>query len=201
MLTVYIGGPFRAGTNYYQQEKNIREAEAAGYDIAANGMAPLIPHTMYRFFQGGLPDDFWIEATLTLLKKCHALYLLPKWQDSQGAIGERKEADRLGIPIFENLAKLYSWKADREFGEYLATSSGAFISDMVLSLAHDLAAFGPDACEQLVKYMESGIPACIDRENALSIAAFLNTISRHEFDVLAARLLEECEERLLCGSS
>jgi uncharacterized protein (UPF0297 family) len=188
MLIVYVAGPFRAGTNYNQQEENIRAAEAAGLQIAKEGMAPLIPHTMYRFFQGALPDEFWLRATLALLRRCHALYLLPTWKESQGACAERDDAEAHGIPIFEDLNALYLWRSDKEFGEYLATSSGSFIHDFILHCAEELASFGPDACNQLVQYMRSGVPTNVSKDNAGKLGVFLSSFSRHEMDTLAIRL-------------
>lgn len=60
MKAVYIAGPFRAPTPW-EVETNIRTAETNGLYVAKLGAIPRIPHTMYRFFDGSLPDEFWLE--------------------------------------------------------------------------------------------------------------------------------------------
>src|SRR5574337_1733709 len=97
---IYIAGKFR-GTTPWDVECNIREAEFWGLFVAQHGGIPLIPHTMFRHFDGSLPDEFWLSATMDLLRRCDALYLIPNWTESRGAIAERAEAERLNLPIRE----------------------------------------------------------------------------------------------------
>ncbi len=99
MMVIYIAGKFR-GKNAWEIEKNIRLAEEAAHAVAMLGGAPLCPHTNSRFFHGTKIDGFWLQATLTLLRKCDAVYAIKNWQDSVGARGEVAEADRLSIPVF-----------------------------------------------------------------------------------------------------
>ena len=99
MKLIYIAGPFRAKSGW-EVEHNIREAEELALIVAETGAVPVCPHTMYRFFNGVLPDQFWLDATLDLLRKCDAILLVPRWRESQGAKGERDEAMSLGIPVF-----------------------------------------------------------------------------------------------------
>jgi hypothetical protein len=97
---VYIAGPFRAGSAW-AIESNIRAAEELGLKIASFGGAPVIPHTMYRFFQGALPDNVWLECGLALLRPCAAMAVAENWEGSVGTINEILEArDHLKIPIF-----------------------------------------------------------------------------------------------------
>lgn len=108
---VYIAGPFRGETSW-EMENNIRIAEVTGLIIAKGGMIPLIPHTMYRFYQGTLPDAFWLQATLQLLGKADALLLISDWEKSTGALAEKAQAEYLGMPVFDDFVSLKDW-ADR----------------------------------------------------------------------------------------
>jgi len=112
MKTVYIAGPFRGKTSWLVEE-NIRQAERVGLLVASMGAIPFIPHSMYRFFNGERTDDFWIAATLELLRRSDALVLIKGWKDSTGSRGENEEAKRLGKPVFDlevdGLAPLAEW--------------------------------------------------------------------------------------------
>lgn len=108
VIVVYVAGPFRAPTAW-EIEQNIRRAENVGFLVAKIGAVPVIPHTQYRFFQGSLPDEFWLEATLEQLRRCDAVALVDGWQNSEGTGREIDAAKMLGIPVFEDLSKLGAW--------------------------------------------------------------------------------------------
>lgn len=99
---IYIAGPFR-GADAWQIEQNVREAEGYGHMVANAGAMPLIPHANTRFFHGTQTERFWLEGTLELLRRCDGLLLSPKWVVSTGSRGEKAEAEKLGLPIFEAL--------------------------------------------------------------------------------------------------
>jgi hypothetical protein len=105
MKHVYIAGPYRGKTSW-EVENNIRNAENAGFDVALLGAVPVIPHTMYRHFNGTLEDDFWLRATLSLLKRCDAMLLIPGWRRSEGSLAEH---ENFAGPQFENPMDLKEW--------------------------------------------------------------------------------------------
>jgi hypothetical protein len=96
---VYIAGPYR-GDNAWEVEQNIRVAEEVGMAVAKMGVIPLIPHTMYRYWDGTLTDEFWLGCGLRLLESCKAITLCPNWEKSSGTLGERKRAKELGLDLF-----------------------------------------------------------------------------------------------------
>jgi hypothetical protein len=98
-MRIYVAGPYRA-KNAWEIERNIRKAEEAGLELARNGWTPIIPHTMYRFFQGTLTDEKWIEITKDLVRGCDVILFLPHWKDSEGSQGEFKVAYNLGHPMY-----------------------------------------------------------------------------------------------------
>lgn len=95
---LYIAGPFRAA-NAWLVEQNVRRAEEAALRAAELGWVPLCPHSMTRFFDGTLTDEYWLAATLELLRRCDAILMLPGWQGSAGARAEHAEAVRLGVKV------------------------------------------------------------------------------------------------------
>jgi hypothetical protein len=99
---IYVTGKFRALTPY-QIELNIRRAEDLALQVARLGGIPVCPHTMYRFYQHSLPDQFWIEATLSLLTTCHAMVVDQPYiyiADSVGTTGEIKLCTEKSVPLF-----------------------------------------------------------------------------------------------------
>lgn len=109
MKLVYIAGPYRAN-DAWTREQNIRRAEEAGMRVAAAGGVPVIPHTMYRYFDGTLTDAFWIEATAELLLKCDAAFFLKGWGESEGAQSEYQLAiERIHGAVYTDLPLLEWW--------------------------------------------------------------------------------------------
>lgn len=96
---VYVAGPYR-GINAWDVEKNIRVAEEVGMAVARTGAIPLIPHTMYRYWDGTLSDEFWLKCGLRLLEPCKAIVLCPGWKKSSGTLGERRRSEELGQDLF-----------------------------------------------------------------------------------------------------
>jgi nucleoside 2-deoxyribosyltransferase len=105
MAVVYIAGPFRARTAWGFAE-NIRAAERLGLEVTRLGMMPLIPHANTAHFHGELPDKFFLDGTMELLRRCDAVMLTPNWATSSGARDEVDEAERLKIPVFVNVFDL-----------------------------------------------------------------------------------------------
>lgn len=100
MKRVYIAGPYRAKTAW-DIENNIRRAERVGMMVAEMRYAPVIPHPMYRYFHGTLSDQFWIDATESLLASCHASLFLFGWEESSGSRSEYAFCREHGVPYAE----------------------------------------------------------------------------------------------------
>ena len=105
---VYVAGKYR-GPTMWAIEQNVRRAEELGLRVAEVGAMPLMPHCNTRYFHGLLEDSFWLEGTLELLRRCDAVILVSGWYGSIGAKGEKEEAERLGLPVFESVAALRHW--------------------------------------------------------------------------------------------
>ena len=106
---IYIAGPYRA-SNAWEIEMNIREAETYALHIWRLGNTAVIcPHANTRYFYGAAPDDLFIEGGLEILKRCDAIFMLPKWEQSEGSVEEKREAIRCSIPVFYSLYGLIEW--------------------------------------------------------------------------------------------
>lgn len=108
MKVIYIAGKFR-GKHSWEIAQNVYIAELHAAAVAQRGAVPLCPHTMYRNYQGLLPDIFWLSGTMELLRRCDAIFMIPGWQMSLGACGERKEAQKLSLPILYDMQQVVDY--------------------------------------------------------------------------------------------
>lgn len=110
MRLVYVAGAFR-GRSHWDIHQNVIAAEAAALEVAKAGAMPVCPHKNSENFHGLLTEDFWVEGTLELLRRCDAVYLFDYRHavSSAGTRGELKEAERLKLPVFKDIARLREW--------------------------------------------------------------------------------------------
>lgn len=110
VLIVYVAGPYRTnsefGSTAFGREKNIAAAREVGARLARAGHLPVIPHANTAQFDGLNTDEFFLEATLELMVRCDAVFLMPNWESSAGARAEKAEAEALGLPVFTTIAEL-----------------------------------------------------------------------------------------------
>ena len=107
MLIAFIAGPFR-GSNPWEVEQNIRRAEEVAFKVAELGIMPLCPHTNTRFFDGTLTDEFWLEGTSELLRRCDMVVLAEKDAESKsmGTLNECIEARYHNMPVYSSVGEL-----------------------------------------------------------------------------------------------
>lgn len=108
---VYIAGPYTA-PDALGVELNVRAAELVAYSVARLGAMPVCPHTNLRYMASDLAE-FLYPATLEMMRRCDAVLLIEGWKRSRGAIGEHREAIRLGLPTFDTLDGLRGWLGGR----------------------------------------------------------------------------------------
>lgn len=108
MRLVYVAGPFR-GACPFEQEENIRRAEALALAVWRVGAVGVCPHSMTRNWQGAIPDGEFLAGDLDLMRRCDAVLLTPDWRRSAGARTEEQVAREHGLPVFETLDALREW--------------------------------------------------------------------------------------------
>lgn len=102
MKKVYIAGPY-SGDSPEEVDYNIIVARGVMADLLRQGYAPFCPHTMTAAFDRHYPDicyEIYLETDMEWLKCCDAIYLLPRWEKSAGAVKELALAMELGIEVF-----------------------------------------------------------------------------------------------------
>lgn len=108
MKRIYVAGPIGAVAG---RAERVREAIAAGEQLWRAGFHPFVPHL---FVQWG--DIFehhyeeWMALDEAWLRACEAVWRMPG--ASPGADREVALAERLGMPVFRELAPLQRWARD-----------------------------------------------------------------------------------------
>ena len=96
-MTTYISGPI---TGY--PELNKPAFDAAQARLEANGLKVCNPHCVpapQTNLQGKALWQYYMRECVRLMLDCDQLYMLANWQNSQGAVWEKRIADMLGIPV------------------------------------------------------------------------------------------------------
>lgn len=109
-LKVYISGPITRGSRNW----NVFQAFDAQEDLMLRGFAPLNPMASccYPFaWQENMPHDLWLDVDAPWIAASDAVYRLPG--ESTGADWECKYATELGVPVFQTVKELETFRDER----------------------------------------------------------------------------------------
>ncbi len=112
MILAYCAGRYTAATKE-EREANIRRAYDLAVELSAAGFVPVVPHPPESHadaFEAAQGYEFWIAATLELMRRCDIVVCVDNWQDSSGAKGEVAEQRRLGKPVFLSVEDAAKWR-------------------------------------------------------------------------------------------
>ena len=113
-MIVYIIGPYR-GDSDCETDMNIDEAKDVARQLWAEGFTAVCPHTNSAHFGGIITDEAFCERYKELMHACaHAIFCVPGWQQSEGSRGEAELANKLGIPMFEDMHAIMDWAGQQE---------------------------------------------------------------------------------------
>jgi hypothetical protein len=104
-MLIYVAGPYRGDV-----DRNIAKARAVAAQCYLAGHTVICPHlnSAKMDVETGLPDEFWLDATLKLLERCDAIVLVEGWRESQGTLSEVAYAKIQGIPIYTRAPELHT---------------------------------------------------------------------------------------------
>lgn len=93
---IYISGPMRG-----IEGRNGPAFQAARIMLESVGFDPVDP-SLFAVTSSivTLDDEDWLQIDRIILKKCDAIFMLPGWQESEGASLEWADAVKLGLPIY-----------------------------------------------------------------------------------------------------
>ena len=109
MKRVYVAGPYNAG-NVIDVLNNMRRGIRISVELLLHGFAPFCPWLDYNFqLQAELTIEQFKAFSMSWVQVSDAIFMITGWENSGGAIAEKEEAERLGIPVFYNLDSLLAW--------------------------------------------------------------------------------------------
>ena len=111
---VYLAGPY-TGPTAKAIYSNCTTAIHTAQTVVEIGAYPVFSHAFGLFCQdgGGQGPDWWYAATLEQMRRCDAVLMLDGWMGSDGALNERAEAMRLGMPVFDMVRELRTWVKEK----------------------------------------------------------------------------------------
>lgn len=108
MKVVYIAGPYRE-SSYWEQENNVRRAEALALEVWRAGAACICPHANTRFFQGAADDEVWLKGDIEIMDRCNAVLMTRDFARSKGAVAEWEHAKKVGLRVLYSIEELREW--------------------------------------------------------------------------------------------
>lgn len=113
MIKVYVAGAYSAD-NVLDVLKNIGRGEQYSSDLFMDGFAPFCPWHDKEYVFLNWDKEFTVEQfynySMAWLEVSDCVFLVPGWERSKGTLAEIKRAEELGIPVFDDLHELYSWR-------------------------------------------------------------------------------------------
>ncbi len=94
-----------------------------------------MPHSNTGNMDFSLPDlgdQYWLDATMELLRRCDAVVLAPGWQYSEGTKLEIAEAERLKIPVFMTEYELpYAYDFQKNIEFYVNVQYPKIVAELI----------------------------------------------------------------------
>ena len=109
MRRIYVAGPYNAD-NVIDVLNNMRRGIRISVELLTQGFAPFCPWLDYNFqLQAELTIKQFKDFSMAWVQVSDAIFMITGWENSKGAIAEKEEAERLGIPVFYDLDSLLAW--------------------------------------------------------------------------------------------
>jgi hypothetical protein len=99
MKIIYTAGPYRAASEE-DKARNVERAKWWAEALWRLGLTVICPHVNTYDMDMAIPPEEFVRRDLYLVGRCDAVFMLPGWEQSEGAGLERKFAMEHGIPIF-----------------------------------------------------------------------------------------------------
>lgn len=100
MKRIYISGPM-AGLEPEEVTERFKIAEACIRRCTDQDWQIINPAEIYPGVDpDALDHEEWMRLDLTLLSMCDAIFMLPGWEESDGAREEHEKAQHMGLKVY-----------------------------------------------------------------------------------------------------
>jgi len=103
---LYIAGPY-TNADPLLVDSNIEVARDACAEAIRRNFIPFSPITMTAWFDEDYPDiakESYLQLDIQWLLLCDSIFMLPGWENSQGAREELRIAQEMGMKVY------YQWE-------------------------------------------------------------------------------------------
>ncbi|MCA9363540.1 DUF4406 domain-containing protein [Candidatus Kaiserbacteria bacterium] len=132
MKWVFIAGPFRGDGLETTKQNNVEIARQHVLQFIEHEISYYSPHlnlSQETITLGSYREPFAIDTHKIFLELCHALAILPGWEQSMGTLEEIDRAKERGLPVFyldqtgvwEELKNTLLSKSSKEGGHFVST--------------------------------------------------------------------------------
>lgn len=103
-LFVYLSGPMTA-KHGYTIEENVAAGVRWYLDCLRRGIPAFCPHLSGAFPSAwtALPWESWLAYDFAVIDRCTHVLMLPRWEQSAGAVKEFEYATAIGKPVIYSL--------------------------------------------------------------------------------------------------
>lgn len=109
IYTVYVAGAY---SGYIMDvASNIRKGRRMCIDLVLSGYNPYCPWNDWEWaVVADIPIEAFQRVGIAHLLKSDCVLLVPGWEDSKGTRREIEIAQEMGIPVFESMTELHTWR-------------------------------------------------------------------------------------------
>jgi len=110
-MIIYVAGPYRAPERPWWRRilwpdelvisLNIERAKDVSKLLWREGYTVICPHMNTAHFDGVVTDERFLKSGIEILKRCDAIYMMPGWQKSKGAVEEYWAAISWGLKVID----------------------------------------------------------------------------------------------------
>ena len=136
MRLVYVAGRHRDPSGWVVYQNTLDAERHAAVVTKIPSLVAVTPHLLTRNLDSLQSEQYWCEATMEVMRRCDAVFVVPGWEQSIGTIGEVREAIARRTPVFfeERALRLYAqFEGTIEYQPLLAMRSPWFAEQNTLN--------------------------------------------------------------------
>jgi hypothetical protein len=101
-MLLYTAGAYSANAGVGTVDENIAVARDVAVTLWDMGYTVICPHLNTAHFDDeiDLPNEVYVDRDLLIVERCDGIVMMPKWQQSRGAVRELEHALKHELEVF-----------------------------------------------------------------------------------------------------